>query len=283
MTSAPEISRANPASFLFLIDQSRSMEQKLAGQVGGISKMNAAADAVNRTIQAIAMRCSQGEEVRDYFHIGVIGYKTDENGNPILNSALSGTNLEDPYLSISEVAAIAKTETRLVKESDGAGGLVEVDRTFAIWVEPEAEFGTPMSKAFGAAQKAIKTRSTEYGNSYPPILINISDGEPSDGEPTQIAGEIMEEKTVHGNALIFNIHLSDKSAVPVAYPSTKEGLDAFGEMLFEMSSELPSLAAEAGRTLDIDIPEGARGYVYNSNLESLVQFLEIGTRAGNLS
>ena len=54
-------------------------------------------------------------------------------------------------------------------------------------------------------------------------------------------------------------------------------------MLFEMSSELPSMAAESGRTLDIYIPEEARGYVYNSNLESLVQFLEIGTRAGNLS
>ena len=59
------------------------MEQKLAGQSSGISKMDAAADAVNRTIQAIAMRCSQGEEVRDYFHIAVIGYKTDSLGNPI--------------------------------------------------------------------------------------------------------------------------------------------------------------------------------------------------------
>ena len=58
------------------------MEQKLAGQGSGISKMDAAADAVNRTIQAIAMRCSQGEEVRDYFHIAVIGYKTDSLGNP---------------------------------------------------------------------------------------------------------------------------------------------------------------------------------------------------------
>ena len=35
MSSAPEISRANPASFLFLIDQSGSMEQKLAGQADG--------------------------------------------------------------------------------------------------------------------------------------------------------------------------------------------------------------------------------------------------------
>ena len=59
------------------------MEQKLAGQGSGISKMDAAADAVNQTIQAIAMRCSQGEEVRDYFHIAVIGYKTDSLGNPI--------------------------------------------------------------------------------------------------------------------------------------------------------------------------------------------------------
>ncbi|MCY4560258.1 MAG: VWA domain-containing protein [Chloroflexi bacterium] len=283
MTSAPEISRANPASFLFLIDQSGSMQYQLAGQADGDSKMKAAADAVNRTIQAIAMRCSQGEEVRDYFHIGVIGYKTDSTGNPILQAALSGTTVEEPYMSISDVVEIATTETRPIKESDGAGGLVVVDRTFAIWVQPEAQFGTPMSEAFHAAHKAIKARAKEYGTSYPPILINISDGEPSDGKPTQTASEIMEEKTVHGNALIFNIHLSDKSAIPIAYPSTAANLDAFGEMLFEMSSKLPPMAVEAGRALEITIPEDARGYVYNSNMESLVQFLEIGTRAGNLS
>ena len=283
MTSTPEISRANPASFLFLIDQSRSMETKLAGQADGFKKMNAAADAVNRTIQAIAMRCSQGEEVRDYFHIGVIGYKTDSDGNPVLHAALRGTTVQEPYMPISNVAEIPRTETRPVKESDGAGGLVEVERTFAIWVEPEAQFGTPMSGAFRAAHKAIKTMTKEYGASYPPILINISDGEPRDGDPTKIASEIMKEKTTHGNALVFNIHLSDRSAIPIAYPSTAANLDAFGEMLFEMSSELPPTAVEAGRALDIQIPEGARGYVYNSNMESLVQFLEIGTRAGNLS
>ena len=94
----------------------------------------------------------------------------------------------------------------------------------------------------------------------------------------------MDENTTHGHALIFNIHLSHIAGLaPVVYPSTTENLDKFGKMLFEMSSELPSMAAESGGTLDIHIPENARGYVYNSNLESLVQFLEIGTRAGNLS
>ena len=55
MSSAPEISRTNPAYFLFLIDQSGCMEQKIAGQADGINKMNAAADQVNRTIQAVAI------------------------------------------------------------------------------------------------------------------------------------------------------------------------------------------------------------------------------------
>ena len=57
MSSAPEISRANPASFLFLIHQSGSMEQKLAGQAGGINKMNAASDQ-----QSAACSGSQSEK-----------------------------------------------------------------------------------------------------------------------------------------------------------------------------------------------------------------------------
>ena len=73
MPYAADISRNNPGCFLFLIDQSASMSGALGGQPG-LRKMDGAADAVNKILDAISQRCSQGMDVRDYFDIGILGY-----------------------------------------------------------------------------------------------------------------------------------------------------------------------------------------------------------------
>ena len=121
MTYAADISRKTPGCFLFLIDQSRSMKEALGGQPG-LRKMDGAADAVNRILDAISQRCSQGMEVRDYFHVGIITYTTDIRGNPDVRSALPGTSPKEPFLPISQVVDAAEVEDRQVKEPDGAGG-----------------------------------------------------------------------------------------------------------------------------------------------------------------
>ena len=94
MAYAADISRNNPGCFLFLIDQSGSMIGALGGQPG-LKKMDGAADAVNRILDAISQRCSQGMDIRDYFHVGIITYSTDEQGNTKLDAPLPGTSPEN--------------------------------------------------------------------------------------------------------------------------------------------------------------------------------------------
>ena len=55
----------------------------LGGQPGQLI-MDGAADAVNRILDAISQRCSQGMDIRDYFHIGLITHGTDGSGQPKL-------------------------------------------------------------------------------------------------------------------------------------------------------------------------------------------------------
>ena len=43
------------------------------------------------------MRCSQGDEVRDYFHIGIIGYNTDNKGTPIPTTRNPRSNRESHH------------------------------------------------------------------------------------------------------------------------------------------------------------------------------------------
>ena len=59
MSYSADISRSNPACFLFLIDQSGSMTQALAGQPGQ-RKMDQAADAINRILDTMVQRVLTG-------------------------------------------------------------------------------------------------------------------------------------------------------------------------------------------------------------------------------
>ena len=93
MPYTADISRNNPGCFLFLLDQSGSMSGALGGQPG-LLKMDGAADAINRVLDAVSQRCSQGMDIRDYFDIGIITYTTDRSGNPTVGTALPGTSPE---------------------------------------------------------------------------------------------------------------------------------------------------------------------------------------------
>ncbi len=283
MPYTADISRANPACFLFLIDQSGSMTQALAGQPEQ-RKMDQAALALNRVLDEISLRCSSGMDIRDYFHIGVIGYKTDPAAAAALSSLLNGTTLQRPFLPISQVVDLAEIEERQVRESDGAGGLVEVTRKFPVWVRPTAEYGTPMCETLDIASQAIADWITQNPDSFPPIVINVSDGMPTDGDPTALAQRIMNLQTSDGNALIFNIHLSGVNTMPIQYPDREGQLpqgDEYAPLMFRMSSVLPESSRNQAASLDLPVNENSRGYVFNADMMALVRFLDIGTRAAS--
>ena len=282
MPYTADISRNDPGCFLFLIDQSGSMAGALGGQPE-LRKMDGAADAVNRILDAISQRCSQGMDVRDYFHVGVITYTTDNQGNPDVQSALPGTSPKEPFLTISQVVDVAEVEERQVKESDGAGGIVEVTRKFPVWLQPTASYGTPMCKALSAASKALYDWIVDHPSSYPPMVVSVTDGGAGDGNPVPLAEEIMALGTNDGNVLIYNAHLSEMSAMPVQYPSDESEVppDEYAVQMFRMSSEFPDPVVDLAASMGLTVTQGSRGYVYNADMVSLVQFLDIGTRAAS--
>ncbi len=318
MPYAASIDRANPGCILFLVDQSRSMSRPLAGQTEQ-TKMDAAADAVNRVIDNIAQRCSDGMEVRDYFNIGIIGYgfarqmsyeeivsgggqlyaitdteqrtgyaKDAKDYDPrvdgpiheeIIISTFPQTVPEWPFLSMSGVIAATQLEEREVKEQDGSGGIVEVTRRVPVWLRPHAGMETPMCGALDYAAQCVGQWIDQHRNSFPPILINISDGEATDGDPEGMARDLMSLGTNDGNVLLYNCHLSESAATPVQYPDSESRLgDGYARQMFRMSSVMPPAGREHAKLLGIPVSEMSRCCVFNADLVSLVQFLDIGTR-----
>ncbi len=83
-----EISRQNKACFLFLLDQSFSMEEPLGNSPN--RKCDELAAAINGWLQNMAIRASGDEGIKDWMDIGVFGYRTDRNASPIIESALLG-------------------------------------------------------------------------------------------------------------------------------------------------------------------------------------------------
>ncbi|MBI4626088.1 MAG: VWA domain-containing protein [Verrucomicrobia bacterium] len=278
MPYTAQISRDNPTCFLFLLDQSGSMADALAGEAGK-RKADKVADVVNKFLQNLVIKCGRPEGIRNYFHVGVLGYGASVG--PAFGGTIGGREL----VPISEVGENpARIEERSKKSDDGAGGLVEQKIKFPIWFDPVANGGTPMCQVLSQAQKLISDWTAKNPMCFPPIVINVTDGESTDGDPTSAADAIKTLSTADGNVLLFNAHISSNiNASSILFADSEASLpDDFARLLFRMSSNLTDAMIAGARQEGIAVSSASQGFVFNANLEALINFIDIGTRPGNL-
>jgi len=267
-----QITRANPTLIILLIDQSGSMVDTFGGGRAG-RKADFVSDVVNNTLHDLVIRCTKTEEVRNYYYVSVIGYGRH------VGSVFGGSLSDRGVVPVSDLADYPlKVETRMKRVSDGYGGTIEVPYRFPIWTHPLADGGTPMCEAFRRAKAILQTWLREHSTGFPPTILHLTDGESGDGDPTSIGQEIISLGTDDGNALIFNCHLSSSSAQKIEYPANTYGLnDKFAQTLFGISSVLPVGFVAAAQQLGVSVADGSRGFVFNADPSSVVQFYEIGT------
>lgn len=304
-----EISRTNPSCFVFLVDQSHSMNDPWGAEEGS-TKSQGVSDAINKLLQNLVIRCSKEEGIRDYYHVSVIGYgkdvgpalgasakpvepqpepESDEDDDaspeeepeaPAGDSVLKGRDI----IPISEIGDNpTRLETRTQKDSDGAGGIIEREVRFPVWFDPQAANGTPMCRALTMAQGIVHKFITDHPDCFPPIVINITDGESTDGDPKQIALMLRHMTVDDGRVLVFNLHLSSQAGNPVLFPDSLDSLpDDYAKLLFEMSSVLPDYMRSFALQEGYVVNPGSRGFVFNGDIVSIISFLDMGTRPGNL-
>lgn len=273
-----QITRANPTCVLFLIDQSGSMADPFGGD-DLTRKADFVARVVNNALHDLVIRCTKTEEVRNYYHVSVVGY------GRTVGSALTGTLSDLLVAPISEVADNpARIETGYKRVSDGAGGYVEMPVRYPVWVYPHADGGTPMCQALARAREILRRWLAEHPRGFPPTVMHLTDGDSGDGDPTDIGREIMSLGTDDGGALLFNCHVSSRRSRKVEYPSGEGVLpDGFARTLFGISSPLPEPFLAAAQQLGVPASEGSRGFVFNADPSSVVQFYEIGTSLTGMS
>src|SRR6516165_12475432 len=97
MPYSAEISRTNPTAFVFLLDQSSSMLEPFGGQPEK-RKPDGVADALNRLLQNIVLKCAKADGLRDFFHVGMVSY-----GGRV-QSAFGGALAGEGLVPVSRIA-----------------------------------------------------------------------------------------------------------------------------------------------------------------------------------
>jgi len=257
------ISRASPTLILFLLDRSGSMD---APYSDGRSCAQYLARVVDSAIAELAVRCNKADGIRDYFHIAALGY-----GNGTVASAFGGSLAGLDWLPVSRIAA---TPSSIEREPGSAPR--------PRWVEAIAEGDTPMRAAMERACHLAADWCGRYPESYPPTVINITDGEPTDGSPEAAASVLRQIHTDDGEVLLFNLHVAPGGASELVFPHSEAGLGENGRLLFRMSSTFPPHLRERAGSAGFCPSTNARFFAYGAGAELATRFLDLGTRPAKL-
>lgn len=259
------ISRANPTLILFLLDQSGSMEHQFAE---GRCRAEYLAMVVDQAIEELSVRCNKADGIRDYFYIAALGYGNDEI------RTIVGTE-DTPWVPIS---VLARSPREIYRDPEGI--------PHPRWLLPQMQGSTPMRAAMEKACYVVADWCEAHPTSYPPTVINITDGDPTDGSPEEAAEILRKLHTDDGEALLFNLHVGepgDGSKKNVVFPGTSDGLGEYGKLLYRMSSPFPPHLRDAAAAEGFSISPTARFFAYGAEAKLATRFLNLGTRPARIT
>ena len=261
------LSAGHPGCIIFMIDQSGSMGAHWKGTEKSCA--HGAAKAVNSIIGELVLRCMKGEEVSPRVMMGFFAYADNSvdwcaGGFPHDSSGL---------VSIKDLAEC--DEQHLDEETE----------IFIPWVVTDNAYGnTPMKEALDQIRDIAEGFARSHPDSFPPILINITDGIPTDMDESELpalAQTLKSISTTDGAALVWNIHISAEEGEAALMPGSPDGIaDDYARYLFEASSELPETMVNIGRqSYKMEIEEGARCFAFNANATELTKLLVLASSA----
>lgn len=256
-------SRQNPVCVTFLLDQSQSMLDPIGG--ASTPKAIVLAEVVNNAIYELILRTIKDphEGPRHYYDIGIIGY--GDTAKSLLGDE-----------TLKSCVDLAANPLRVTESTSPAGGVVRTPQ----FIDPEGAGETAMCSAIDLCGRTLSRwiSDPKHEKCFPPIVINVTDGGATDGDPSLWSRRLSQLATTDGGVLVFNVSLTSALVEPTYFPALGDEMpDKFSEQLLEMSSALPAFMADAARSQGLPVSEGSRGFVCNADITALVTALQIGT------
>ena len=219
------------------------------------SKAEFTALVLNQQINELIITNSDGVNCKDKIIITICGYGGD-NEIKILRSDPLSKYMELPL----KIATIKKRQIGINGES------IFLEEEMPIFVEPQANGTTPMGKCFKKVNDfLIKQYQNDSIDKPAPVIINISDGMPYEGnkesnsEPELSVREAQKMQALQfldGNPILYNVHIGD-SADECSFVSEKSEIrddDTQAQFLFSISSQVPEHHREAALNLALKRP-----------------------------
>ena len=273
---------ATPGCVLLLLDQSNSMSEAFGGDQtdAGETKAEALARVCNETILMLAEQCRDQLGYKPRVDISIIGYGLGIDGKAVKNILPSS----DDFVSVAElVHNPLRTEERPVKHPITKNPIPGETEAYKIWVEANAQGWTPICKAIKTIDPMIEKWVMQHPESFPPIVVHITDGHSTDGDPRPSAYNLMRHATNDGGVLFFNCHLSTEQRGTEKYPVSKSTSvfpnDQLADVLFDMSSPLTNEMRTFAQAKNIKnpCPDGSRGFVFNGSIQDLGELISVGS------
>ena len=275
-----EITRRHRAAFVLVLDRSGSMQERIRLGRMNITRAEAVTLMANALITELIDRCQRTDALRNYYDIAVIGYSNDE-----VESLLG----KQGFISVEQLKQMApERSTIAIEEELPDGSSAVVTHSVTEWIKPKAEGKTPMYEALLRVRDLVGKWCAEPANreSFPPIVINITDGESSDCDDRElcdICSQIRRQATADGETLMLNIHISANNTIPsMVFPMTEElaAADRYARTLAECSSIMPEAFNEPIQQIK---GAGATppfiGMGYNASIIELLSIINIGSRS----
>lgn len=275
-----EITRQHRTAFILALDRSGSMQESVRFGKKVMSKAEAVSIIANALITELIDRCRRTDSLRNYYDVAVVGYSND-NIEMLLG--------RDGMLSIDDLSRISPRRRTLSNEEQlSEQNSAIFQHSLDEWFTPHAEGNTPMYEAMLRVRDLAKEwcEKSENRQSFPPVVINITDGEASDcddNELRDICEQIKRIATDDGNVLLINIHISTDSTLPaIIFPMAEEltGAGRYSRLLAECSSVMPSAFDSAICEMK---GRGATppffGMGYNASIIELLSMVNIGSRS----
>ena len=184
------ITRQHKGAIMLLIDQSGSMDEECVINSHNTTKARAVAAIANTFIEEIIDRSHRERGVGDYFDIAIIGYGGEEAKSLFGQRFRRITEFDSMYVPVAKYRIIRKLPT---------GEHINLFFDQRQWVEPVAKGRTPMGGALRMARNMCAAWCRKHPQSFPPIVINISDGEATDSTKEQLpSGRKVEDGSHRG-------------------------------------------------------------------------------------
>jgi len=166
-----DISRRDPGCVVFLLDRSDSMKSTWVNTRETLAQ--GAARVLNEILLELLFT-SQGEpgKARHYFDVGIFGYGIRPMaGGEGVEPAFGGKLAGQPLVALPDL----RDNPIAVRETPSVDVGAPPSRV-PVWVEPVHGYRTPMCQAVAVAGAHVYEWANAHPDSFPPIIINITDG-----------------------------------------------------------------------------------------------------------